>query len=219
MQQGVHTDMCLRFRFFLLLIDMNTWQWDTSMCFESLRWGQCSRFDSRLLDRTQDVTSNNAGSCRPTMLPPSYGAKNLLTRKQFVKFSDYHEKCRLGYQPLIGKWAHALPALLLRSLLEMDTRERRKSSIPQASPLGKIFLVKKSSFDTAEKSNFMPLNLPRKVSKSGHVSVVALRNFGRFLRLITKTKIFWFCLVIINKQKLTTLSKTKSKIALTPANY
>ena len=57
------------------------------------------------------------------------------------------------------------------------------------------------------------------MSKSGHVSVVALRNFGRFLRLITKTKIFWFCLVIINKQKLTTLSKTKSKIALTPANY
>ena len=124
---------------FFWLIDMNTWQWDTNMCFESLRWGQCSRFDSWLLDRTQHVTSNNAGSCRPTMLPPSHGDKNLLTRKHFVKFSDYHEKFKLDYQPLLGKRAHALPALLLRSLLEADTRERRKSSIPQAIPFAGSF--------------------------------------------------------------------------------
>ena len=49
---------------FFLLIDMNTWQWDTNMCLESLRWGQCSRFDSRLLDRTQrwKLLANNVVS-------------------------------------------------------------------------------------------------------------------------------------------------------------
>ena len=65
MQQGVQTDVCLCFRFFFLLIDMNTWQWDTNMCFESLRWGQCSRFDSQLLDRTQqcwELLANNVAS-------------------------------------------------------------------------------------------------------------------------------------------------------------
>ena len=126
------------------LIDMNTWQWDTNMCFESLGWGQCSRFDSRLLDRTQQITSNNAGSCWPTMLPPSHGAKNLLTRKLFVKFFDHHEQFRLDYQPLIGNWAHALPALLLLSLLGADTRERRKSSIPRPIPFaGSFFVLRK----------------------------------------------------------------------------
>ena len=158
---------CASASVFFLLIDMNTWQWDSNMCFESLRWGQCSRFDSRLLDRTQHVTSNNAGSCWPTVLPSSHGTKNLLTRKQFVKFSDYHEQFRLGYQPLTGKWAHALPALLLRSLLGAGARERRKSSIPQAIPFaGRFFCVKKCSFDAVEKSNCMPLNLPWKVSES-----------------------------------------------------
>ena len=191
------------------------------MCLQSLRWGQCSRFDSRLLDRTQQITSKNAGSCWPTMLPPSHGAKNLLTRKQSVKFSDHREQFKLDYQPLLGKWAHALPALLLRSLLEGGTRERRKSSIPQAIPFAGRFSCQEIlvSYRWKIKLHTFKLTMKSEVSKSGRVSVVALRNFGCFLRLITKTKIFWFCLVKINKQKLTTFSKTKSKIALTPANY
>ena len=142
MQQSVQTDVCLRFRFFFV-----DWHEHVTMRHEHVFWvfalRQCSRFDSRLLDRTQQITSKNAASCWPTMLPPSHGDKNLLTRKQFVKFSDYHEKFRLGYQPLIGKWAHALPALLLRSLLGAGARERRKSSIPRAIRFaGKFFLLR-----------------------------------------------------------------------------
>ena len=154
------------------------------------------------------------------MLPPSHGAKNLLTRKQFVKVSDYHEQFRLAPTAVRKMSPRSSRPPGLRFIRGADTRELRKSSIPQAIPFaGRFFCVKKSSFDTVEKSNCIPLNLPWKVSESGRVSVVALRNFGCLPRLITKTKIFWFCLVIINKQKLTTLSKTKSKIVLTPANY
>ena len=154
------------------------------------------------------------------MLPPSHGAKNLLTRKQFVKVSDYHEQFRLAPTAVRKMSPRSSRPPGLRFILGADTRERRKSSIPQAIPFaGRFFCVKKSSFDTVEKSNCILLNLPWKVGKSGRVNVVALRNFGCFPRLFTKTKIFWFCLLIINKEKLTTFSKTKSKIALTPANY